>query len=75
LIELLADDNPQVRFHAAQGLERLTARDQGRPPALWKSESWASCAPTHRAWLEWWETNRNHYPGALELKRPALKKG
>jgi hypothetical protein len=75
LIELLADENPEVRFHAARGLERLTARDQGRPPAQWQSESWASCAPTHRAWQEWWETNRNRYPGAVELKRPQLKKG
>jgi ferric-dicitrate binding protein FerR (iron transport regulator) len=74
LIELLADENPEVRSHAARGLERLTSRDQGRPAAQW-SETWASCAPTYRAWQEWWDTNRNRYPGAVELKRPAMKKG
>ena len=74
LIELLADQDPQVRFHAARGLERLTAQDQGRPPAQWKSEPWANCAPTHRAWLDWWETNRHRYPAGPELKQP-LKKG
>jgi hypothetical protein len=75
LIELLADENPEVRYNAARGLERLTKRDQGRPAEQWQTETWASCAPTHRAWLEWWEANRTRYPGAVEPKRPLLKKG
>lgn len=75
LIELLADENPQVRYHAARGLERLTTRDHGRPPEAWQTENWASCAPTYQAWQEWWEANRGRYPGAIELKRPLLKKG
>lgn len=76
LIELLADGNPQVRYHAARGLERLTTRDQGRPAAEWRTDNWASCAPTYQAWQEWWQANRGRYPGAIELpKRTMLKKG
>ncbi len=75
LIELLADENPQVRSHAARGLQRLTTRDQGRPPEQWATDSWASCVPAYQAWQQWWETNRNRYPGAIEPKRPGLKKG
>jgi hypothetical protein len=75
LIELLMDEDPQVRFHVARGLERLTARDQGRPPAAWRTEPLTSCAPTQKAWLEWWEANRSRYPGAVEPKRSLLKKG
>jgi hypothetical protein len=74
LIELLADENPQVRYHAARGLERLTALDQGRSPEQWQSDSAASCAPTLQAWQEWWTSSRNRYPGAVESKR-LLKKG
>jgi hypothetical protein len=70
LIELLADENPRVRSHAARGLLRLTTRDLGRTPAQWESEPWSSSAPTYRAWQEWWDANRSRYPGAVEPKRP-----
>jgi hypothetical protein len=73
LIELLADDNPRVRAHAARGLQRLTSRDFGRPPAQWESDSWASCAPTHREWQEWWDKNRDRYPGPVGPQRSGSK--
>jgi ferric-dicitrate binding protein FerR (iron transport regulator) len=66
LIELLADDNPRVRSQAARGLSRLTARDFGRSPSEWETESWASCATTYQAWQDWWKKNRLHYPSAAE---------
>jgi transmembrane sensor len=74
LIELLSDDNPQVRGHAARGLQRLTARDFGRPAAQWESDSWASCAPTYQAWQQWWEKNRDRYPAASGSAAPPQKK-
>jgi len=64
LISLLTDANPDVRFHAARGLERLTGRDQGCDPAAWQSESWSSCEAGRQKWLAWWAANRDRYPAA-----------
>jgi hypothetical protein len=62
LIALLTDTNADVRFHAARGLERLTGRNQGCPPATWKTGSWFTCESPHKLWLDWWAANRNRYP-------------
>ncbi len=65
LIALLADANADVRFHAARGLERLTGRDQGCPPANWQSAaSWVMCEGPYETWLNWWKANRDRYPAA-----------
>lgn len=73
LIELLADDDPNVRAQAARGLERLTGRDQGRTPDQWLSDSWTSCEPTHRAWQRWWQENRGRYPNPPPMQTTKRK--
>jgi hypothetical protein len=72
LIGLLVDPNPNVRFDAARGLERLTGRDQGRKPETWRSESWNSCEATYDKWLDWWKKNHDRYPAARR-EVPAAK--
>jgi hypothetical protein len=62
LITLLADSDADVRFQAARGLERLTGRDQGLPPAAWQTASRNSCQSAHQQWTEWWAANRDRYP-------------
>jgi HEAT repeat protein len=60
LIALLADDDGDVRYHAAAALNRLTGQTLGFPPDV--------CAATPRdaapavAWQEWWARNRSRYP-------------
>jgi ferric-dicitrate binding protein FerR (iron transport regulator) len=61
LIGLLADNDPQVRSHTAEGLHRLTGRDQGMPANAWQ-QPWTTCAPTHRLWQDWWQRNKGRYP-------------
>jgi hypothetical protein len=53
LIELLADQDAQVRAEIARALERLTGRDQGRPADQWRAD-WLSCEPTQVQWRQWW---------------------
>jgi hypothetical protein len=64
LITLLPDENAEVRFHAARGLERLTGRDQGCEARAWQSQPRSACAEGYQRWLEWWRGNRAHYPAA-----------
>jgi ferric-dicitrate binding protein FerR (iron transport regulator) len=72
LIALLTDANPDVRFHAARGLERLTGRDQGCEARAWQSQPWSACAGAHQQWLEWWAENRDRYPAARrDIPAPA----
>jgi hypothetical protein len=59
VIPLLADDNGEVRFHAAAALNRLTGQTLGFSPHR--------CAATPRdpaplaAWQQWWTRNRSRY--------------
>ncbi|MEA2734784.1 MAG: hypothetical protein QOE14_1235 [Humisphaera sp.] len=59
LIPLLADDDSEVRFHAAAALNRLTGQTLGFSPDR--------CAADPRdpapivAWQEWWTGNRSRY--------------
>jgi ferric-dicitrate binding protein FerR (iron transport regulator) len=64
LIALLTDPNPDVRFHAARGLERLTGRDQGCEARRWRTEPWTSCGDAYQKWIYWWLENRDRYPAA-----------
>ena len=74
LIELLADGDAEVRSHAARGLQRLTGYDQGRTPEQWLSDSWTACEPSHRAWQQWWQENRDRYPARQPAPRSKRKK-
>jgi hypothetical protein len=59
IIPLLADDDSEVRLHAAAALNRLTGQTLGFPPHR--------CAATPRdpaplaAWQQWWTRNRSRY--------------
>ena len=59
VIALLADDDADVRFHAATALNRLTGQTLGFPPD--------ACAASPRdpaplaAWQAWWARNRARY--------------
>lgn len=74
LIELLADSNPRVRFHAAKGLRRLTGHDQGITAEQWEAGPWASCEPAHVKWQKWWSKNCEHYPSGRKQVRATPSK-
>jgi hypothetical protein len=74
LIELLADNDAEVRSHVARGLQRLTGYDQGRTPEQWLSDSWTACEPAHRAWQQWLQENRDRYPARQPAQSPKRKK-
>ncbi len=62
LIQLLQDKDPEVRYQAALGLKRLTKQTFDREPAAWR-QPWSSCAATYKEWQDWWQQNKQHYPG------------
>jgi hypothetical protein len=64
LIDWLADADPQVRFHAALGLRRLTSQDQGLTPEQWRDEPADTTLAALHAWQDWWQTHHDRYPGA-----------
>jgi ferric-dicitrate binding protein FerR (iron transport regulator) len=65
LIDLLSDQNGEVRYWAAKGLERLTGGlNQGVKPEEWRKEpASGSRAPAIERWKSWWKENRKDYPG------------
>jgi hypothetical protein len=78
LIELLADDDEGVRYHAATALERLTEGEtQGITPQEWAKAAAARRGGAIQKWQEWWEKNKVQYPGnPLESPPvPKLRKG
>lgn len=74
LIALLANPHPEVRSYAAEGLFRLTGKDQGRAAPEWRAD-WLVCEPTHKTWQQWWEANQDRYPGAPRTSLVKRKKG
>jgi hypothetical protein len=60
LIAMLADDDSEVRFHAAAALNRLTGQTLGFSPDRCAAEP-RDAAPV-AAWQEWWAQNRSRYP-------------
>jgi ferric-dicitrate binding protein FerR (iron transport regulator) len=60
LIAILADDDSEVRFHAAAALNRLTGQTLGFSPDRCAAEP-RDAAPV-AAWQEWWAQNRSRYP-------------
>jgi hypothetical protein len=66
LIALLSDTSGDVRFYAAEALQRLTGQNFGRPPEAWQAESWGACQATAAQWKSWWDTAKERYPGAKQ---------
>jgi ferric-dicitrate binding protein FerR (iron transport regulator) len=64
LINLLADNDGEVRYSAAQALQRLTGQSLGRRPEQWRDQPWMACAPSIDQWHNWWEQNKAKFPGA-----------
>ena len=60
LIDLLADSDPDVRYLAAKGLQRLTAQTQGRDAEQWR-QPLLECSDTHARWQAWWQANRDRF--------------
>jgi ferric-dicitrate binding protein FerR (iron transport regulator) len=60
LIAMLADDDNEVRYHAAAALNRLTGQTLGFSPDRCAAEP-RDAAPV-AAWQEWWAQNRSRYP-------------
>jgi ferric-dicitrate binding protein FerR (iron transport regulator) len=64
LINLLADDDADVRYAAARALQRLTGQNLGRTPEQWRDQSVMTCTPTIQQWHGWWDKNKSNIPGA-----------
>jgi hypothetical protein len=62
LIEMLGDDDKDVRFFAAKGLERLTGESHGREPAAWRDQPRQELEGTLKEWRNWWQKNKDRYP-------------
>jgi HEAT repeat protein len=63
LINLLGDADGDVRYPAAVALQRLTSQSLGRRPEEWRDQPLATCAPTVNKWRDWWEKNKDRFPG------------
>jgi len=81
LINLLSDNDGEVRYAAAKALQRLTGQSLGRRPEEWRDQSLMSCNNTIAQWHAWWEQNKSHFPGAdpdsvkpVELFKAAVPK-
>jgi ferric-dicitrate binding protein FerR (iron transport regulator) len=64
LINLLADQDGEVRYAAARALQRLTGQTQGLNAEQWRDQSLMTCAPSVAQWHEWWGRNKGRFPGA-----------
>lgn len=59
LIELLDDADGEVRYHAARALHRVTGETMDRTP-----EDWRGARSSLQSWREWWDRNKERFPGA-----------
>jgi hypothetical protein len=64
LINLLADEDGDVRYAAANALQRLTGQSQGRRPQDWRDQPLFACTPSIEQWHTWWDQNKSRFPGA-----------
>ncbi len=62
LIDLLADDDPHVRYHAAKGLARLTSQTLDLSPEEWRERPRVDREAAVKAWRAWWEKHKDRYP-------------
>ncbi len=60
-IELLADEDGEVRYYAATGLERLTGRAFDESADQWRTEPWDSLEAERERWRAWWKKHRYRY--------------
>jgi hypothetical protein len=61
-IDLLADDDPDVRYYAAKGLDRLTGHTEGFEAEDWRKQPAAARARIVKEWQGWWQKNKDRYP-------------
>lgn len=61
-VELLEDENGDVRLHAARGLQRLTGRDLGVDAKRWRDASAAERAKWRADWQNWIRTQNDWFP-------------
>ena len=62
LIDLLADADPQVRYHAARGLVRLVPEEEPLTPEAWRDSSGAGRQKALKDWRAWWDKSKDRYP-------------
>jgi ferric-dicitrate binding protein FerR (iron transport regulator) len=63
LIDLLKDQDGEVRFYAASGLRRLTGEVVGLQPEEWRQADAKTRLKAYRQWKSWWQENKHRYPG------------
>lgn len=63
LIEMLEDDDPDIRVDAARGLTRLTGTNHGLEPETWGTET-AHLTGITEQWRQWWQRHRFACPTA-----------
>jgi hypothetical protein len=64
LISLLRDQDGQVRYNAARGLQRLTRETLNHAPTEWRDQSRDTMEAPYQQWQEWWQTHKHLYPVA-----------
>ena len=74
LIKLLADDDREVRFHAAKALERLTdGQTQGLSADQWRDVTDETQSAALERWRVWWGENKDQFPTAPFSIEPIAK--
>jgi hypothetical protein len=58
MIDLLSDDDGEVRFYAARALVRLVNQNMGHAPEAWRNQKFAL-----DDWNKWWQEHKDRYPG------------
>jgi hypothetical protein len=60
MIELLNDNDGEVRFYAARALVRLANQTMGKNPDDWRREKFVNSIAE---WDKWWQAHKDRYPG------------
>ncbi|MCA9264714.1 MAG: hypothetical protein KDA60_12725 [Planctomycetales bacterium] len=71
LVQLLADNNPGVRYHAARGLARVAGHSFNETPADWRAMSQAECELVADAWRRWLDNPYESLPPRAPRKKKA----
>jgi hypothetical protein len=70
MIELLEDNDGEVRFYAARALHRLVGQNMGRNPEDWRNQKYVN---TLNEWQKWWQSHKDRYPGGPMSPSPQSK--
>jgi ferric-dicitrate binding protein FerR (iron transport regulator) len=62
LIDLLADDDREVRYYAAKGLTRLVPDREPLPPEGWRDDPRPRREKAVKDWRAWWDKSKGRYP-------------